>query len=275
MGQDAITSRRNERVQYVRRLARDAAERRRHGLTLLEGLRASTDHVAAGGGVERLLVAESVAKDEAVRALVALVPESAVLRCSDAVLESVSDVSSPQGVVLVVPRPVAAQRFAAEGSPLLVLWETQDPANVGAAWRTAEGAGCAGLVLARAPGGALADPWSPRVLRASAGSALRLPAHEATCAPEELAASLAAWGFALAALVPRGGRAPEDAPLAGSVALLLGAEGQGLPDALVAAASLRVTIPLGGRVESLNVAAAAAVVAFETARQRRAAASRG
>ncbi len=179
-------------------------------------------------------------------------------------LREVADTRTPQGIVVAFDAPAWPRGAALRGDrPVAVLDRVQDPGNLGTIARTAEAAGCSGLLLT--PG--CADPGNPKALRASAGSLLRLPAERCE-RPLEV---LAARGVPLAATVRAGGAPPDALDLSGRFALLLGQEGGGLDPALEAAASVRITVPMEGRVESLNVASTAAVVLFEAQRQRRAA----
>ena len=178
-------------------------------------------------------------------------------------LREVADTRTPQGIVVAFGAPAWPRGAALRGGrPVVVLDRVQDPGNLGTIARTAEAAGCSGLLLT--PG--CADPGNPKALRASAGSLLRLPAERLE-RPLEM---LAAGGVPLAATVRSGGAPPDALDLSGRFALLLGQEGGGLDPALEAAASVRITVPMEGRVESLNVASTAAVVLFEAQRQRRA-----
>jgi TrmH family RNA methyltransferase len=188
------------------------------------------------------------------------------------VLDKVADTVTPQGLVAVAPRRPAALPtvVAATPEPVLVLVELADPGNAGTLVRTAEAAGAAGVVFA----GASTDPFGPTAVRAAAGSVLRLPVAEATDAAEVLAA-LRAGGRRLVATVAAGGVAPEAVDLTGPVAVAVGSEAHGLPEAWVAAADHLLTVPLAAGVESLNAAVAGAVVLFEAARQRRSGAPGG
>jgi TrmH family RNA methyltransferase len=135
---------------------------------------------------------------------------------------------------------------------VLALWRVADPGNVGTLLRTADAFG-AGMSLSPES----ADPTGPRALRASAGAIFRVP--------------LVAWGDLPGrkiALVAHGGTALGDVPLEPPVTLLLGSERKGLPESL-ATDCYKVTIALPGEAESLNVAAAGAIVLYELARRAR------
>jgi TrmH family RNA methyltransferase len=134
---------------------------------------------------------------------------------------------------------------------VVALWRLSDPGNVGAILRTADAFGAA---VALSDG--CADPLGPRATRASAGAVFRVPQVDWAELPERRVA-----------LVAHGGEPLSEADLAPPVALLLGSERHGLPDDLVTDRH-KVTIPLPGAAESLNVAAAAAIALYELARRQ-------
>ncbi|MEM7249244.1 MAG: RNA methyltransferase [Acidobacteriota bacterium] len=273
-----ITSRRNPRIQELRELRDSTQLRRRTGRVLLEGPRLLAEWLEQDGATE-VVVASPRLDDrpggpELRSRLEAAVNDGRLelLEASDSVLDAVTEARGHQGVVAVLTRaPVPGLPTAGE-APILVTWQLQDPGNLGSLLRSAEAAGAAAAVVAGSPDGAVTDPLSPRTLRASAGSALRLPLHEWRGEPAALVEGLDSAGFRCFACEARGGVAPEDADLTGAVALLLGAEVAGLP-ASMASSTRSLTWPLAGRVESLGVAAAGALTLFETARQRRRAAA--
>jgi len=108
-----------------------------------------------------------------------------------------------------------------------------------------------------------ADVWSPKVLRAAAGAHFAMQFAEGA----DLTAAMDDFGGAVVCTVPRGGVPLANAELSGRVGWLFGAEGQGVSDALAACAALKVTIPMPGGAESLNVAAAAAICFYELSRR--------
>jgi TrmH family RNA methyltransferase len=145
---------------------------------------------------------------------------------------------------------------------VVVLDDVNDPGNAGTIVRTAEAVGAAAVVFA----GASTDPFGPKTVRASAGSAFRVPLAEG--GPTlEVVTRLRDGGFTAVGTVASGGTDQRDVDLTGDVALVLGSEAHGLDRAVVAALDQRVTIPMLGAVESLNVATAAAVLGYERIRQ--------
>ena len=134
---------------------------------------------------------------------------------------------------------------------MIALWEVSDPGNVGTLLRTADAFG-AGVSLSPK----CADPTSPRALRASAGAIFRVPLVDWADVPDRRVA-----------LVAHGGAPLADVDLSPPLTVLLGSEREGLPADLVADRS-KLTISLAGKAESLNVAAAGAVVLYELTRRR-------
>jgi TrmH family RNA methyltransferase len=170
----------------------------------------------------------------------------------------------PQGIAALVHPPAfsAETLFRAAPPLILVLAGLQDPGNIGTLLRSAEAFAASGVLLL--PG--TASPWNPKALRASAGSAFRVPTIAATEA--DALDLLARHHVPAIAAVAREGVPASEAPLAGPCALLIGNEGAGLSDALIAAAAHRITIPMPGNVESLNAAIAGSLLLYEAAQQR-------
>lgn len=188
-----------------------------------------------------------------------------VIEVTESVLNALSPVNSPTGVVASARIPAVSSAAVLTPAPALVLTAAglQDPGNAGAIIRSAAAAGATGVVLDELS----ADPWGWKALRASMGSVFHLPVVRSRA----LAVLIDEWrgaGVSIVATAPRGGISMYDVDFAGPTALLLGGEGAGLPDRLIAAADTRVSIPMHGGIESLNAAVAAAVLLYEAQRQR-------
>jgi TrmH family RNA methyltransferase len=270
-----LTSARNERVKLLRRLVSDSGERRRTGLCVVEGTRVATEAATSALRVAFALVSprlDDVAGGAAVRAALesALADRPAdLLLTSDSVLDAVSDTRAPQGVMIALEAPRKNGLPSSASGPCLVAWELQDPGNVGTLVRAAEAFGAAAVIVAAAPGGPLIDAFSPRAVRASAGSCLRVPVHEWREDAGTAARALSASGWRPVACVTRAGALPESLDLRGDVALVVGSEAHGVADELASACDARATFPLSGAVESINAAMAGTALLAEAARQRR------
>lgn len=221
-----ITSRDNETLKLVRKLLGAPKHRAETGLFAVEG--------------EDLVAAAAAAGIEPVHLLVAGETVEAPL------LERVSTLPHPARAIGVYR---AADLPRGTRDRCLALWRLSDPGNVGTLMRTADAfEACVALSAG------CADPLSPKAVRASAGAIFRVP--------------LLAWDDApgrKVALVARGGAPLADADLTPPVTFLLGSEREGLPAELVAQCH-KVTIPLPGSAESLNVAAAGAIALYEASR---------
>lgn len=233
---------------------------------LLDGWHLLVESTAAPIEVDAVLVGAEAPGAAERAALATLVDRGAqVVRVTADVLHAASPVRTPSGVVALARRPPSPLEAVFVPAPALtvVLVDVQDPGNVGAVVRTAEAAGASGVIAA----GTSADPFGWKAVRASMGSALRVPiARLADRRP--LLEVLRAHGVRLVALAPVEGQPPDALDLGQPVALALGGEGAGLPEDVLAAADLRLRLPMRPPVESLNVAVAAALALYAAAAQR-------
>ncbi len=254
---DAITSTRNPRVRALAGLA-SAGTRREQGRHLVEGPHAVAEALTAGVVEELLVVAD------ADLVLPPVPAEVRVTHLAPHVLERLADTTTPQGVLAVCRTPQATLEDVVGTGALVVLHAVADPGNAGTILRTADAAGAAGVVLTDGS----VDPYGPKALRAAAGSTYHLPVVTGVDFPAVLAACRARGQRVLGL----DGNATtsvfvleiDDAP----VALVLGNEAHGLPAEVAAELDGTVAVPLYGRAESLNVAAAAAIAIYAAARSR-------
>ncbi|WP_373312160.1 TrmH family RNA methyltransferase [Asanoa siamensis] len=256
---------RTPRVIAARRLQR-RRERDETGLFLAEGPQAVREAIAADAMKELFATAEAQDRHPDLTETATLVTDSAIAALAETV--------APQGLVAVCHQNGVRLHDALAKQPRLVavLAEIRDPGNAGTILRTADAAGAQTVVFA----GDAVDPYNGKCVRASAGSVFHtdlVRAADAAATVEELKSGgltvLAATGYGdtdLDDLADNGG-------LGEPTAWLFGSEAHGLPDALLAAADRRVRVPLHGRAESLNLAAAAAVCLYASARALRRAAS--
>ncbi|MGA2831521.1 MAG: RNA methyltransferase [Terracidiphilus sp.] len=198
--------------------------------------------------------------------------ETEVLQVPKEVLDSALSTETPQPVAALIEPPSWSWADAVvsrtKATPLIVvLAGLQDPGNLGTILRSAEAFGATATLSL--PG--TVSAWNPKAVRASAGSVFRLPLLETNveeCFSRLREASVRIWTTA----VPTVANCAEPADridLASPVALLIGNEGNGVPQALAELADGAVTIPCPGPVESLNAAAAVSVLLYEASRQRR------
>ncbi len=246
-------------LRRVRDLARDAERRRAESVLVAEGPHLVREALDAAADVELVVGAPRLGATPEGQALRQAVDRAGLpfVEASDAALDAVQDARSPQPVVCVVRvRPVDLPATLDRARLVVLACGVQDPGNLGAIRRTADAAG-ADLLLATAGS---ADLHHPRAVRASAGSAFRLPAVRGELG--ELTDRLVSRGFRLLGADPRGELAFHDADWSGRLALVLGAEGPGLPPELDPVLAARIRIPMREGVESLSIGAAAAVLLF-------------
>ena len=238
-----ITSAANPRVKLVRKLE-SRRQREKLALFACEG----EDLVAAGldvglEPVEALVDAERPALVERLAGTELVAPD---------VMAGLSTLPHPARVVAVFRRADLPQALDAPVG--LALWRVSDPGNLGTLLRAADALGPAFVLLSTG----CADPTGPKAVRASAGSIFRVP----------LGGFEAGVGFSRVALVPRDGEPLAEIELPERVLFVLGAEREGLPEAVLAGADLFATIPLSGPAESLNVATAGAIALYEWRRRQ-------
>lgn len=251
-----IQSRDNAFFKSLKRLAESGRERRKTGRTLLDGVHLVEAYEAVHGPVESLVVAESSMTAGEIATYVA---GREIVILTDHLLRDLGLVDTPSGLLAVVVMPSGMAAVNLEKDAIL-LDGVQDPGNVGTLLRTAAAAGIKQALLS--PG--CASAWSPKVLRAGQGAHFALSIHEDV----DLAEFMAAYCGMTAVTCLEGASSLYETRWHGPLAWVFGAEGQGVRPALVAAARLKIKIPMPGAVESLNVAAAAAVCLFEAVRRK-------
>ena len=262
----SITSRQNPMVARFRALA-DSADST-GARVLLDGVHLVRDAHESGHSFELAAVSSSRMATETEEGRVAQTLERSgveVVQASDAVFAAMSPVRTPSGLIAIATRrPASAGDVCSVSNALvLVAIDVQDPGNVGALVRTAEAGGMSGMFVT----GASANPFSWKAIRGSMGSTLRLPvvggvptASVMTC--------LKSGGIRSIAAVPRDGQDPDAIDWRGKVALIVGGEGAGLSDEVASQCDALVSIPMAARVESLNVAAAGAILVYAARRAR-------
>jgi RNA methyltransferase, TrmH family len=248
------------------------------GAVGVEGVRLAEEALSSGCRIGAVLFSESGRRHHARLAPYLDREEIAfpVLYTTDRLFEGIADTEHPQGVAaLVEPRKFSFDEILAPAlsgaAPLfVVLAGVQDPGNVGTILRTAAAFGATAAVTSASGQSGTASPFSPKALRASAGAALHLPILLGPALPILLAQLHTSKIRTLATSSHSDSAAlsPWDVDWREPVALLVGNEGAGLPEEIERSASARVRIPMSSGIESLNAAAAAAVLFYEAARQR-------
>ncbi|MCZ4305393.1 RNA methyltransferase [Zoogloeaceae bacterium G21618-S1] len=258
----AIQSRDNPLVKRIHALSSSGRERRKTGLTVLDGAHLIASALDAGVAPVQLVVSESgLAREEHQALIIRIGTQCPVASLPDALFAHVSALESPSGLLALMATPTIEVTPALSKDSLIVLDAVQDAGNLGTLLRTAAAAGIRVALLTEG----CAQAWSPRVLRAGMGAHFQMQLLERV----DVASALAEYPGRIAATV-LGAHSQSlfELELTGPTAWLFGAEGQGLSEALQDLATTHVHIPMPGQVESLNVAAAAAICLFEQVRQR-------
>jgi TrmH family RNA methyltransferase len=284
---DVITSRDNKWLKMFRAALRGTGPASGEPIGV-EGPKLVVEGIRSGLEAEALLVTDA-SEGELERILQAAshseagIPRSRVLRTTEKLFAGIAGTETPQGVAALfrqrewgfddVLRGRANREgaFRGDASLIIVMAAVQDPGNAGTIVRSAEAFGATGVVATRGS----ADPWSPKALRASAGSALRLPLLRGSAIPILLAQLrtagvkvIAASSRPAAAKTARGAQ-NKDPDLREPCAIFIGNESAGLPEEIERAADAWISIAINPDVESLNAGVAASVILFEAARQRR------
>jgi len=245
------------------------AELTEGGDCAIEGMRIVEEAIRSGLRFRAVFFRES-AQGLAARLLPQIGAHVETLELPDKLFDGVAPSETPQGVAaLVRPKEFSLDEVLErmQVGPILVAAGLQDPGNLGTILRSAEAFGSAGVIL----GEGTVSPFNSKVIRASAGSAFRLPVVRAKTAGglNDVCAKLRAQGVRLMATSSHKGTSLDQAKLAGPIAIFVGSEGAGVPRALIAQMDETVAIPHSPQVESLNAGIAASIVLYEAARQRR------
>lgn len=255
-----ISSRDNPFFKELLKLAGSSRQRKKTGQTLLDGNHLVQAYLASGYQPQHLMVTESALQDREVAALLHKLLGVPLTQFDDSLFAEISELKTPSGILALIEQP-GSSLSPELSSFCLLLEDIQDPGNLGSMLRSAAAAGCDAVFLSSG----CADAWSPKVLRAGMGGHFVLSIHESADLLDVAAAFQGKLlGTSLAAQTSL-----YDCDLRGKLAFAVGNEGAGLSESLLAATTQRITIPMPGKVESLNAAAAAAVCLFEAARQRR------
>ena len=260
-----ITSADNRTVKMAASLS-EKKYRDREGLYLAEGPNLVRDALSVGKARFIFLRAESESAEAAELAAQSDSKGLAVYRVSNKVFEKISDTQTPQDILAAVEKPaITRDAFFEECGDrnILVLDRVQDPGNVGTLLRSAEAADFGGALVIKGSG----DPFSPKAVRASASSCMRLPLIFAESVNDALAI-LRSRGKKVFASAMKEGTVYYRADLRSNAALVVSNEGNGATEELLGSADEILNIPMGGQVESLNAALAAGVIMFESRRQR-------
>lgn len=253
-----ITSPSNPLLKAVRKALRRGGATD-DGYAVAESPHLLGEALRSGAEIQAVLVAED-ARAEAAEAVAQLDPSVRVRRVEAELFRTIATTETSQGLITLVKLARRSLTEALDTAGLIVVLDRiQDPGNAGAIARTAEAFGAAALIFGKGS----ANPASPKAVRASAGSLFRLPFAD-RAAPAAVVAECRRRGIRLLAASSRGGVTLECADLRAPAAVVIGAESHGVGEEYREAAEA-LRIPTRG-VESLNAAAAAAVILWEAAK---------
>lgn len=254
-----IQSRDNPFFKELSRLAGSARQRGKAEQTLLDGAHLLAAYLDAGKQPQHILLNAVATRDAEITALLERAAGVPVTQLDDRLFAELSELKTPTGILAVIDLPQPTET-AADSRFALLLEDIQDPGNLGSMLRSAAAAGCDAVFLSTG----CADAWSPKVLRAAMGGHFALDIHER----EDLPMVAKSFRGALLAASLQATHSLYDCDLRGKVAFLVGNEGAGLSGELLDLAKQTIAIPMPGKVESLNAAAATAICLFEAVRQR-------
>ncbi len=239
------------------KLTGSARQRDKAGQTLLDGAHLLAAYLDAGYLPRHILLTAAALQDAEIQRLMDRLADIAVTRLDDKLFARLSELKTPTGILALIDVLPSQQNHKKRF--VLLLEDVQDPGNLGSILRSAAAAGCDAVFLS--PG--CADVWSPKVLRAAMGGHFALDIYQ----QQDLFSVAKTFNGNLLATSLQAKLSLYDGNLSGAVAIMVGNEGAGLSATLSNLATQIVSIPMANRVESLNVAAAAAICLFEVVRQ--------
>ena len=254
-----ITSATNKQIKMIQKLQKSSKERKQQGLFTIEGIRMFKE--IPHEYLDKVYVTEQFYEKNK-ELFCDREPDDFV---TEAVFGKLSETQTPQGVLATVKMRnyTLEEVLGKEENPLLLVLENlQDPGNLGTILRTAEGAGASGIIMSRDT----VDIYNPKVVRSTMGALFRMPFFYAEDIFETVE-GLQKRGITVYAAHLHGEGFYEKDYTKGC-AFLVGNEGNGLTDRITEMADEKIRIPMMGKVESLNAAIAATLMAYEALRQR-------
>ena len=260
----AITAKDNPSIQLYRKLVRQRKARTQIQQFELEGYRLVTDAVHFSRKLTHLFLTEAAWEryQEEFCSLEADLRETKRLLISNELAMELTETEHPQGVFAICQMPAEQVPIVAEGT-YLVLYQLQDPGNMGMLLRTAAAMGVSGVICCQS-----CDFYSPKVVRATMGALFHVPVMQMPDA-ETVLQSLRAVNIVSCASVVQGDAEQVGlCELGNGCAVWIGNEGNGLPESVVQQCERRITIPMKGYMESLNAAMAAGIMMWEMTKPR-------
>ncbi len=255
-----IQSRDNPQFKELVKIASSARHRAKTNFTLIDGTHLLAACLDSGTQPQKIFLSSEAALNGEVCALLARVPDVQVTRLGEKLIAEVSELKTPTGILALIAYPHPTIRIC-DTKFVLLLEHIQDPGNLGSMLRSAAAAGCDAVFLSEN----CADAWSPKVLRAAMGGHFALHIFE----KQSLAEVIDQFPGVCYATSLQSDANLYECNFAGNIGFLVGNEGAGLSSTLESLVTRKLRIPMCGKIESLNVAAATAICLFEANRQMR------
>ena len=254
-----ISSTQNPRIKHLTALQQKSQMRRQENLAVVEGMRELQHCIAAGHKVKTVFYCPTlVSIDELV------ITNCEMIEVTQDVYEKIAYRGSTEGVIAVIePQTLTLDNLQLGENPLLIVLEgVEKPGNIGAVLRSADAAQATAVVVCDP----LTDLYNPTLLRSSIGAVFTVPC--VACSSEECIAFLKEHDIKILTAQLQDSELYYDSDMRGATAIVMGTESTGLTDAWRRAADAHIRIPMGGRLDSLNVSVSAAILLFEAVRQR-------
>lgn len=250
-----ITSKDNSLIKLVCELQRSSKVRDDYSLFVLEGLRICKDAFSNGIRFDKLIVSHTALEKYSEDIIKFSEISNENILIPDSLFKKISETMSPQGIISVAQKPEKTEIDFKKGR-FIGLENLQDPSNLGAIARTAEALGVSGIIMSKN----CCDPYSPKSLRASMGTLLRLP----LIITENFAEDIKDFGLvSYACVVNSSALSINDVNFSNGCVVVIGNEANGLTEETVKSSDFEVTIPMKGKAESLNASVAASIAAWE------------
>ncbi len=259
-----ITSRDNPTIKEIIKLQKSAGYRRERSLFSVEGVRLCRDAALSGAKIEKLFYTSQAREKYSEDFKIISDTGCEKIEVSTDIFLKISDTKTPQGLLCLISmldKSVLLDKIESMGR-YAALENISDPSNLGTILRTAEALGLDGVILSSG----CCDIYSPKAVRGSMGAVFRLKFLIAENFPEFIG-EMTRRGIKTYASAPRNAVPVTETDFKSGI-ILIGNEGAGLTDAAVNACMCRVKIPMGGRAESLNASAAAAILMWEFVRSK-------
>lgn len=262
-----ITSAQNPKMKYIKKLSQRSF-RQKERKFVVEGVRLVEEALQSSWRTETLVYSSRAAENPRASKLLELARDKGaeIYEVTEGILAELADTETPQGVLAVLWQPdyALADVIPTGQQPLVVVVDSvQDPGNLGTIIRSADAAGASGVVLLKGT----VDLYNPKTLRSTMGSVFHLPVVTADAVADALT-YLTKVGITLVVGDPTDGVPAFDVNLQKAVGIVVGNEGAGPRAEIFDYKHSKVTIPMPGRAESLNVAMAASILLYEAIRQR-------